>query len=129
METAAPPVAHRRQRVGNVTLYQVRGVAAPTDILHLFQDFLADPTPIVVWDMRECRVSHMTGADVRRVVIELLRMNQQNPVRGKSAFICPDAPDFERMRTLAAYAEANDYGYQLDVFSNGAEAREWLQGA
>src|SRR5512133_2041421 len=105
METVAPPVGHRRQRVGNVTLYQVRGVAAPTDILHLFQAFLADPTPIVVWDFCECRVSHMTGADVRLVVLELLRMNQQNPVRGKSAFICPEGADFERIRTLAAYAE------------------------
>jgi hypothetical protein len=115
-----------RWRFRDVTVFGVRGEATLTGFATVFREFLADPTPLVLWDMRECSLSRLAHGRLRWLVSQLMRSDLQKRPSGRSAFVCPADADFNVLRILIAYAEANGYAIELAVFRDIDEARRWL---
>lgn len=115
-----------RWRFRDVTVFGVNADATLAGFARTFRDFLSDPTPRVLWDVRECSLSRLVHGHLRWLVGELMRADLQKRPRGKSAFVCPRDDDYNTLRILVAYAEANDYRIELAVFRDIDEARCWL---
>jgi hypothetical protein len=115
-----------RWRFPDTTVFGVRGEATPAGFALVFREFLSDPTPHVLWDMREYSLSRLDHAQLRFLVSQLMRSDLQRRPAGRSAFVCTSDADFNAMRILIAYAEANDYRIELAAFRNIDEARQWL---
>lgn len=109
-----------------MTVLRVREEAVPTGLVTTFREFLADPTPRVLWDLREYKLSRLANEQLRWLVSQLLRSDTEKRPTGRSAFVCSEA-DRNVMRILIAYAEANDYGVELAAFLDFEEARRWLE--
>jgi hypothetical protein len=92
----------------------------------VFREFLADPTPRVLWNMQQCSLSPFGREELRSVVSRLMRLDHRKRPGGRSAFVCARDHDQNVMRVLIAYAEANDYAIELAVFRELEEAQEWL---
>jgi hypothetical protein len=127
-KTAAP---HRlagfsAKRVGVVTIFEIRGTATPADLVTIFRGFVDHPTPLVLWDMREYTVSSLGDDELRGLVGQLVRIDRQQRVHGRWAFVCPRDADHFVMRMLIRYADANNYGIHLEVFRGLDDARCWL---
>jgi hypothetical protein len=119
-------VGFSSKRVGDVTVLEVRGTAKVGDVVAIFREFLAHPTPLVLWDMRGYTLSHLADDDLRTLVSQLMRMDREKRLYGRSAFVCPRDADYFVMRMLILYMEANDYGLHLAVFRDIDDARCWL---
>jgi hypothetical protein len=109
-----------------VTVFRVRGEAGPTGFVKSFRDFLSDPTPRVLWDMRECGLSRLAHDQIRWLVSQLVRLDLRTRPSGRSAFVCPSEDDHNVMRLLIAFAEANGYRIELAAFRRVEEAQRWL---
>jgi hypothetical protein len=112
-------------RSQDVTVFGVHGDATPTGLVTVLREFLSDPTPLVLWDMRECSLELLTLDQLRWLVCRLTRADHWKRPVGKSAFVCSDE-DHNVARLLVAYAEANDYAIKLAVFTNLDAAQSWL---
>jgi hypothetical protein len=115
-----------RRRHQDVTVFRVRGEAAPTGFVTAFRDFLSDPTPRVLWDMREYGLSRLAHDQIRWLVGQLVRLDLGTRPSGRSAFVCPSEDDHNVMRLLIAFAEANGYRIELAAFRRVEEAQRWL---
>lgn len=115
-----------RWRFRDVTVFGVNADATLAGFARTFRGFLADPTPRVLWDVRECSLSRLAHGHLRWLVGELTRADLQKRPSGRSAFVCPGDDDYNTLRILVAYAEANDYRIELAVFRDIDEARRWL---
>jgi hypothetical protein len=115
-----------RWRFRDITVFGVNGEATLTGFVSTFREFLLDPTPRVLWDMRECSLSSIAHGKFRWLISQLMRSDLQKRPCGRSAFLCPEDADYDMARMLIAYAEANDYGIELAVFRDIDEARRWL---
>jgi len=125
---AAPITRVTRTREGSLTAFRVRGEGTPDVLIAVFREFLADPTPKVLWDLRECRLGLLTLEQMRDLVSRMMGVDRRGRTKGRSAFLCTREEDVMMMRILTAYAEANDYGIELAVFDDPAAARRWLSG-
>jgi hypothetical protein len=114
-----------RERSREATVFRLHGDATPIGLVTIFREFLADPTPLVLWDMREGSLKPLTIDELRWLVSRLTRANHRKRPTGKSAFVCSDE-DYNVVRLLVAYAEANDYAIELAVFTNLEVAERWL---
>ncbi len=117
-----------RRRYDDLTVFEVHGVVTPARVVSLFRQFLANPTPFALWDMRGCSISSFEDAELRWVVGQLVQLegNGRKRVNGRSAFVCPRDADAAAMRKLIACAEADDYGIHLAHFRDIDDARCWL---
>ena len=125
-EPSTPFVGLFRKRAGNVTFFEVRGEATPGGVLALFRQFLADRTPLALWDMRQFTLSHLADDELRWLVRQLMELQSERRVYGRSAFVCPRDADNDVLRTLIAYAQAEGYGIHLAAFREIDDARCWL---
>jgi hypothetical protein len=115
-----------RWRFRDTTVFGVRGEATLAGFARVSREFLADPTPQALWDMREYSVSSLARGQLRWLVGQLMRSDPRKRPRGRSAFVCPGDADYNVLRVLIAYAEAHGYGVELAVFRDIDEARGWL---
>ena len=76
--------------------------------------------------MRECSVSRLAHGQLRWLVGQLMRSDSKKRPAGRSAFVCPGDADYNVLRVLIAYAEANGHAIELAVFRDIDEARVWL---
>ena len=83
--------------------------------------FLADPTPHVLWDLRECGVAYHAHGRLSSLVSQLIRADDSKRPSGRSAFVCSCDVDFNAMRNFIAYAEASEYGIECSPPS-------WISG-
>jgi len=114
-----------RWRFRDVTVFGVHGDATPIGLMTVFREFLSDPTPLVLWDMRECSLKLLTVDELHWLVCRLTRADHRERPSGKSAFVC-SGEDRNVVRLLVAFAEANDYGIDLAVFTHLDAAQRWL---
>jgi hypothetical protein len=115
-----------RWRFSDTTVFGVRGEATRAGFARVFQEFLSEPTPNVLWDMREYPLSRLAHHQLRSLVSQLMRSDLSRRPAGRSAFVCNSEADHVVMRILIAYAEANDYRIELAAFREIDEARRWL---
>lgn len=115
-----------RWRFRDITVFGVRDEATPTGFARILQEFLADPTPRVLWDLREYSLARLPHDKLRWLIGQLMRSDLQKRPTGRSAFLCSGDADYNATRILIAYAEANDYAIELAVFRDIDEARLWL---
>jgi hypothetical protein len=115
-----------RWRFRDTTVFGVRGEATLAGFASVAREFLADPTPHALWDMRECSVSRLAHGQLRWLVGQLMRSDLQKRPTGRSAFVCPGDADFNVLRVLIACAQANGHGIELAVFRDIDRARGWL---
>ena len=115
-----------RWRFRDTTVFGVGGEATLTGFATIFREFLSDPTPHVLWDMRECSLSRLAHGRLRWLVSQLMRSDIQKRPSGRSAFVCPGDADYNVLRILIAYAEASGYGIELAAFRDIDKARRWL---
>jgi hypothetical protein len=114
-----------RWRFRDLTVFGVGSEATVAGFVTVFREFLSDPTPHVFWDMRECSLSNLAHDKLRWLVRQLMRSDLDKRPSGRSAF-CPGDADYNILRILIAYVEANGYGIELAVFRDIDEARRWL---
>lgn len=109
----------------DVTVFGVHSEATPAAMVTGFREFLSDPTPLVLWDMRECSLNLVRIDELHWLVCRLTRADHRKRPSGKSAFVCSDE-DHNVVRLLVAYAEASDYGIKLAAFTSIDVAQRWL---
>ena len=115
-----------RIRDGSITTFRAHGAAAPEVLIAALREFLAEPTPHVLWDLRECGVAYHAHGRLPSLVSQLIRADHSKRPSGRSAFVCSCDVDFNVMRNFIAYAEANEYGIELAAFLDLGAARRWL---
>jgi hypothetical protein len=128
IETPLPFVGYSRPASGGLTVFEIHGHATPAGVVSLFRQFMANPRPCLLWDLRGCSLTNLEVSDLHWMVKQLIRLDDQGerPVIGRSAFVCSGEPDAIVMRRLIMYAEAKDYGIQLALFRDIDVARCWL---
>jgi hypothetical protein len=115
-------------RFPELTVFHAHGEATVAAFVSAFQKFLSDPTPQVLWDLRECPLSNLAHDKLRWGVSQVVRSDVRKRPRGRSAFACRRESDYNVMRILIAYAEAHGYAIDLAAFRDVDEARRWLGG-
>jgi hypothetical protein len=115
-----------RWRFRDTTVFGVRGEATLAGFAAISREFQADPTPHALWDMRECSVSRLAHGQLRWLVDQLMGSDSKRRPTGRSAFVCPGDADYNVLRVLIAYAEANGHAIELAVFRDVDQARVWL---
>ena len=123
-----PFVGFFRRRSDDLTVFEVHGSVTPARVVSMFRQFLGNPTPFALWDMRGCSLAPFVDSDPRWVVGQLMRLegSGRRRVNGRSAFVCPRDADAAVMRKLIASAEASAYGIHLALFRDIDDARCWL---
>lgn len=115
-----------RWRFRDTTVFGVRGEATLAGFAKVSREFLSDPTPHALWDMRECSVSRLAHGQLGWLVGELMRSDVLKRPTGKSAFVCPGDADYNVLRVLIACAEAGGHSIEMAVFRDIDRARGWL---
>jgi hypothetical protein len=115
-----------RSRDAGITLFALGREATPAAFVAAFRELLSDPTPHVLWDLRECSLSRLSHDQLRWLVSQLMRSDFRKRPGGRTALVCSGDDDENVMRLLVAYAEANDYPIDLAVFRDTGPARLWL---
>jgi hypothetical protein len=115
-------------RFPDLSVFHAHGEATVAAFLSTFRSFLSDPTPNVLWDLRECPLSNLAHDKLHWGVSQAMRSDTRKRPRGRSAFVCRGESDYNVMRILIAYAEAHRYGIDLAAFRDIDEARRWLDG-
>jgi hypothetical protein len=115
-----------RWRLEGLTVFRVQGEATSDGFLMVFRGFLFDPTPQVLWDLREYSLFHLPLDEMRWLVGALTRLDLRKRPRGRSAFVCSSDEEQAHLRVFTSYAEANDYPIKLAVFGDMEQAKGWL---
>lgn len=118
--------AQVRERSAGLTVVEVQGEATAAGFAEIFRQFVEDPTPLVLWDLRELRLSHLTDEELRYLVRHLVRLDRVRRRHGRAAFVCSRDADDRAIRMLIAHVQANDYGIRLAAFRDVYDARCWL---
>ena len=128
IETPFPFVGYSRPAGGRLTVFEIHGSATPAGVVSPFRQFMANPTPCLLWDLRGCSLTDLDVSDLHWMVKQLVRLDHlgERPVIGRSAFVCSSEPDAIVMRRLIMYAGAKDYGIPLALFRDIGVARRWL---
>ncbi len=125
-EDQPPLVGFSSSRVDDVTTFEVHGAATTADVVTIFRGFLLHPTPLVLWDMRDYALAHLGDDALASLGKQVLCLESEKRICGKSAFVCPRETDYRVMRTLIRQAGANSCGIRLGVFRSIEDARSWL---
>lgn len=127
-EGLTPFVGFFRTRCDDLTVFEVHGALTPARVVSLFRQFLVNPTPFALWDMRECSLDSFAEGELRWVVGQLTQaeVGGRRRTTGRSAFVCPRDSDAAAMRQLIAHAQSGDYGIHMALFRDIDDARCWL---
>jgi hypothetical protein len=131
IETPLPFVGYSRPASGKLTVFEIHGAATPAGVVSLFRQFMASPTPCLLWDLRGCSLAEFQTSDLQWMVRQLVQLDNlgERPLIGRSAFVCSRESDAIVMRRLIMYADAKDYGIELALFRDIDVARCWLAEA
>jgi hypothetical protein len=126
IDTSPQVGAQVRERSAGLTVVEVQGEATAAGVAEVFREFVEDATPLVLWDLRELRLSHLTDEELRYLVRHLLLLDRARRRHGRAAFVCSRDADDRAVRMLIAHMQANDYGIRLGAFRDVYDARCWL---
>ena len=84
-------------------------------------------TSLILWDVSEANLSEISTEDIKNDVIRTNRLSEHVRAGGKTAVFVPTGTlEFGLSRMLEAYFENEHSHFEVKVFSNMDEAKQWL---
>jgi hypothetical protein len=110
----------------DLTVFTVVGAVDAAAVSGHIMAFLpVDPTPLVLWDIRAGTVTGLSIVDV----IWIIKRAEPFADRrrgGRTAIVCAQTLDYAVSRMFQSVAEARQIPFEIAVFRDHEEAKEWL---
>jgi hypothetical protein len=103
----------------------VGGVDAEQVQSQIISFLTGDPTPLVLWDVRAGSLTGLSGEDIR-TIIQSGAWYADRRKGGRTAIVCPREVDYGLGRMFESLASIYHIPFEINVFRNLGEAREWL---
>ena len=116
-------VVDRKNDLATVT---VTGSVDVEQVNRQILGFLGDkPTHRVLWDVRNGSLEKLTAEDMRRIIAEGAP-HAAKRCGGRTAILCSKPVDFGLARMFETFASLYHLPFEIHVFTESAEAMEWL---
>jgi len=110
----------------DLTVVTVVGKVDAEQIASQIISFLAgEPTQLVLWDIREGSLVSLSSNDLQMIVKRGAQFADRRR-GGRTAIVCSKDLDYGLSRMFQAFASLQHIPFEIDVFRNLEEAREWL---
>lgn len=110
----------------DLTVVTVVGEVDEKQLLNQITSFLTGkPTQLVLWDLREGSLAKITGKDLRMIAQQGAKFADSRR-GGRTAIVCSRDLEYGFSRMFQTLAELYHVPFDINVFRNAEEAREWL---
>ena len=110
----------------DLTVITVVGKVDAEQIASQIISFLTgEPTQLVLWDIREGSLVSLSSNDLQMIVKRGAQFADRRK-GGRTAIVCSKDLDYGLSRMFQAFASLQHIPFEIDVFRNLEEAREWL---
>lgn len=123
------PITTTRDRGQNLTEHVVTGPALEAEMYRTLEDFYAqEPTDLLLWDMSNAEVSHVTPDILRKFVQRAAKLGVSRE-GGRTAILAPEDLQFGLGRMTETFADIESTPYKVQVFRSRQDALKWLMPA
>lgn len=113
----------------NLTVHDVKGPVSEADMDDALEKFyMQDPTTLLLWDMSQAEVSHVTPERLQKFIKKSaeLEVHRQG---GRTAIVASEDLQFGLARMSEIFAEIESVPYSFNAFRSREEALQWLKSA
>lgn len=111
----------------DLTIHEVTGPASETEMHEALENFYKEqPTALLLWDMSESDVSHVTPDILHRFIKKSAKLGECRQ-EGRTAIIAPEDLQYGLARMSMVFTEMESAPYRFCAFRTRQEALEWLK--
>ena len=114
---------------GGLTVHEVTGPVSEVEMYDALERFYnKEPTALLLWDMSQADVSHVTSEILHRFVKKSAELGVSRQ-GGRTAVIASDDLQFGLARMSEAFSKMESALYSFSAFRTKEEALQWLKSA
>ena len=111
----------------NLTLHDVTGPVSEEEMYDALENFYKrEPTALLLWDMSQADVSHVTADILKRFVSKSVELEMRCQGGRRIAVVASKDVQYGLARMSEVFAELESAPYSISVFRSHKEALEWL---
>ena len=114
----------------DLTIHVVTGPASEAEMYEALDSFYQrEPTALLLWDMSQSDVSHVTPDILQKFVRKSVELEVDRQGEGRTAVIAPEDLQYGLARMSEAFAELESapYSNRFSAFRTRQEALQWLK--
>ena len=120
-------ITTEHDRARDLTIFRASGeLTYEMQIEALSRFYAGEPTPNVLWDMREIRGNRVSSGELQRIVA-FAKQHTDKRARGKTALVVGSKLDFGLSRQVDAYADNEQLPWKIRPFLSLRSALTWIE--
>jgi hypothetical protein len=110
----------------DLTIHDVTGPVSEEEMYNALENFyLKEPTKLLLWDMSETDVSHVTSDILQKFIRRSVELGLSRQ-GGRTAVFASEDLQYGLARMSQTFAEIESVPYSFRVFRSRKEALQWL---
>ena len=117
-----------RDEYQDLTLHDVTGPVSEEEMYEALENFYKrKPTALLLWDMSQADVSHVTPDILQRFVRKSTELEMRRQGVGRIAVVASEDLQYGLARMSQVFAEMESAPYSFGAFRSLQEALQWLK--
>jgi hypothetical protein len=119
-----------RNEYRDLTLHDVTGSVSEEEMYDALDNFYKrEPTALLLWDMSQADVSHVTPDILQRFVRKSTELEVRHQRGSRIAVVASEDLQYGLARMSEVFAELESAPYSFRVFRSHQEALQWLKSS
>jgi hypothetical protein len=116
-----------RNEKQDLTVHEASGLISEVEMYEAQKNFYKNnPTTLLLWDMSQAEVSHITSDILRKFAIKSAELGALRQT-GRTAVVAPEDLQFALARMSGVFSEMESAPYSFRPFRTREEALQWLK--
>jgi hypothetical protein len=117
-----------RDEYQDLTLHDVTGLVSEEEMYDALENFYKrEPTALLLWDMSQADVSHVTPDILQKFVRKSTELAVRRQGGGRIAVVASEDLQYGLARMSGVFAEMESAPYSFSAFRSRQEALQWLK--